>query len=566
MSVSSAPSLRFRLFLTVTLALLPIVIVSVLQGIERARVDVANVRDRLVQTARIAASNEENILASSEQILRTLASTEDVRNVTPECDRALADVLIGVHFLTNLSRIDRNGIVICSARVAAKGMSADRNGLFTMARKSMTFTVSGQIISPVTHSPVIGGMLPLRDRQGRFDGAISVGVNTRWLDHILKSRDLPRGAVIAVFDRKGSIVAANDVAVSRAIFSEMPEPQALEGGLETRSDAKDQSWIFAAAPLVGNNVFVGLAMRQSRLFAPTYMRVGTDFLLPIVMIGLAWVAIWFATDRQITQWISYLRRIAAAYRGGHYGARPVLDDAPVEFKLLGSAMEEMAVGIQDRDRKLREAIAQKTLLIRETHHRVKNNLQIVMSLLSLQSNQLRDPAIREALSQAQARIDALALVHRLLHEVEDQTTVDLQRLLGELSRKVSESMTPDEANITTEVDSVRSEVPGEIAVPIALFTVEALMNIFKYAFPERADGAVKVALERFADAKLRLTIEDDGIGYSAESANSGIGNRLLGVFARQVHGTASVNSRPGRGTTVELTFSDPEATVAQGAA
>jgi len=128
MPASRAPSLRFRLFLTVTLALFPIVVVSVLQGIERARVDVANVRDRLVQTARIAASSEENVLASSEQILRTLASTDDVRNVTPQCDKALADVLIGVRFLTNLARIDGNGKVVCAAIPKAKGMKA--NGLF----------------------------------------------------------------------------------------------------------------------------------------------------------------------------------------------------------------------------------------------------------------------------------------------------------------------------------------------------------------------------------------------------------------------------------------------------
>ncbi len=565
MPASRAPSLRFRLFLTVTLALLPIVIVSVLQGIERARVDVANVRDRLVQSARIAASNEENVLGSSEQMLRTLASNSDVRKATAECDRILSEVLIGVHFVSNLSRIDRNGIVVCTALPKAKGVRSNP-ALFDAAKRSMKFTVSGRIVSPVTGKPVIGTMLPLGDAQGRFDGAISAGVNTQWLDYVLKARDLPRGAVISVFDRKGAIVAASDLEVARAIFSEMPEEQALRGGLESRPDAKGQSWIFAAAPLVGNNVFVGLAMRQSRLFAPTYLRVGTDFLLPIVMIGLAWIAIWFATDRQITQWINYLRRIAAAYRGGHYGAKPVLDDAPVEFRLLGSAMEEMAAGIQDRDRRLRDAIAQKTLLIRETHHRVKNNLQIVMSLLSLQSNQLKEPAAREVLSQAQARIDALALVHRLLHEVDDQTTVDLQRLLGELTRKISES-TSNDAKISTDVASVHSQVPSEIAVPIALFTVEALINIFKYAFPpERADGAVKVSLERHDGATLRLAITDDGIGYVAESVKPGIGSRLLGVFARQVRGDAHVASEPGRGTTVALTFADPEAAAPQGAA
>ncbi|MBV9992301.1 MAG: hypothetical protein JOZ72_13535 [Alphaproteobacteria bacterium] len=557
MPASRAPSLRFRLFLTVTLALFPIVVVSVLQGIERARVDGANVRDRLVQTARIAASSEENVLASSEQILRTLASVDDVRNVTPECDRALADVLIGVRFLTNLARIDRDGKVVCAAIPKAKGMKA--NAIFDAARKSGMFTVSGQIMSPVTHQPVIGTMLPVYDAKGRFDGAVSVAVNARWLTHILKTRDLPHGAVIAVFDRHGQVIAANDNAVAHDLFSTLPEQQALRGGLETRDDSRNKSWVFAAAPLVGNNVFVGLAMRQSKLFAPTYLRVGTDFLLPILMIGLAWVAIWFATDRQITQWINYLRRIAAAYRGGHYGAKPALEDAPVEFKLLGTAMEEMAAGIQDRDRKLRDAIAQKTLLIRETHHRVKNNLQIVMSLLSLQSNQMPDSAVKEALSQAQARIDALALVHRLLHEVEDQTTVDVQRLLGELTRKISESMTVEDSHISTEVASVSSNVLGEIAVPIALFTVEALMNIFKYAYPpERKGGAVKVMLERRDDGKLRLAIEDDGVGYAPEGIKPGIGSRLLGVFARQVRGTASVDSVPGRGTRVELIFEDPE--------
>src|SRR5262249_61855528 len=104
-------------------------------------------------------------------------------------------------------------------------------------------------------------------------------------------------------------------------------------------------------------------MRQQKLFVPTYLSVGTDFLLPIVMLGLAWIAIWFATERQITQWINYLRRIAAAYRGGHYGAKPALEGAPEEFRSLGSAMEEMAAGIQGRDQRLRDAISQKTLVI-----------------------------------------------------------------------------------------------------------------------------------------------------------------------------------------------------------
>ena len=174
-------------------------------------------------------------------------------------------------------------------------------------------------------------------------------------------------------------------------------------------------------------------MRENRLFGQTYLHVGIDFLLPIFMILFAWAAIWFATDRQVTHWITYLRRIAAAYRSGHYAIRPDLADAPAEFQLLGDAMSEMAEGIQDRDRRLREAVNLKTTLIKEIHHRVKNNLQIVMSLLSIQANQVKDPGARDALMQAQTRINALALVHRILNELEDQSTLDLKQLLEELS-------------------------------------------------------------------------------------------------------------------------------------
>jgi len=533
---------------------MPIAIVSVFQGLDRARSDITNVHERLVQSVRMAASSEENVLASGEQILHALANLDDVRNVTPDCDRTLADVLIGVRFLTNLSRADKDGTIVCSALKQSKGSKA-RASLFESAKKTMTFTVSGQFISPVTHGPVIGAMLPLRDSAGNFAGAVTVGVNARWLDYILKAQDLPKGAVVSVYDRSGQIIAASNKTVAQAIFAKPPRARTLEGALETRDDSKGNSWTFAAAPLLGNNIFVGFAMRESRLFGPTYLRVITDLLLPILMIGLAWGAIGVATERQVTQWIAYLRRVAAAYRGGHYRLRPQLESAPAEFKLLGSAMEDMASGIRDRDKSLREAIAQKSHQIRETHHRVKNNLQIVMSLLSLQAAQSKDPVVREALGQAQTRINALALVHRIFNEVEDQTVIDLRRLLTELTQQVAESARRDRTGVSVSTDVLQIDVAGETAVPLALFVVEALVNVFKHAFPDQdAPGAVTVALRDLGQS-YRLTIEDNGVGFS--DTTPGIGDRLLKVFGRQVNGTVRIKSEPGRGTLVELLFPNP---------
>ena len=548
--------LRARLFLTVTIALFPIALVSILQGMERARIDVENVRDRLVQSARVAASDEGNVLTSSEQILRTLSNIDAVRNVTGDCNNALTDALIGIRFATNLARVDEHGTVVCSADPRARGMYIGDLPFFRVSRGAGAFTVSGQMMSRVSKMPVIGTMLPLHDARGRFQGAISLGVNIRWLDRLLRAQNLPKGAVVAVFDRKGTIIATNKPDVAVKLFSAAPGD--LKGDIRSALDSRGARWTFTTAPMVGNSVFVGFAERQARLFGPTYLRALLDFLLPILMIGVAWLAIWLATERQVNQWIGYLKRCADAYRGGHYTLRPSLAGAPAEFRTLGNAMQDMADGIQQRDKSLRDAIGQKTLLIRETHHRVKNNLQIVMSLLSLQASQTRESAVRDALNTVRARINALALVHRILHEVEDQTTVDLPRMLKELSQQIVGAMAAEGSEIEVDVDVISRQVPGEIAVPLALFAVEALTNIFKHAFPPaRKTGSIEVSLRPASRGNLCLCIEDDGVGFSEPERIHGIGDRLLNVFGRQIRGIAKVESKPGSGTLVELVFADP---------
>jgi two-component sensor histidine kinase len=220
----------------------------------------------------------------------------------------------------------------------------------------------------------------------------------------------------------------------------------------------------------------------------------------------------------------------------------------------------MAESIQDRDRKLRDALNQKSLLIREIHHRVKNNLQIVMSLLSLQAGQLKDPAARDALMQAQVRINALALVHRILHEIEDQTTIELGRLIHELAHQITEGMRAENMPVRVEENLAQREVSGDVAVPLALFAAEALTNIFKYAFLPGREGVIKVELVPIDGGKLRLCISDNGVGFDeAAQQRTGIGSRLIKTFGAQVGGVSALHSVPGQGTTVSVEFRDPRA-------
>ena len=217
----------------------------------------------------------------------------------------------------------------------------------------------------------------------------------------------------------------------------------------------------------------------------------------------------------------------------------------------------MAQSIQDRDQRLRDAVEQKTILIREIHHRVKNNLQVVMSLLSLQAGQVRDPSAREALLQAQVRISALALVHRILHEIEFQPTVDLGRVIHDLAHQIAEGMQGDDGFVRFDEKIMSRNAPGDLAVPIALFVAEVLTNTFKHAFPPGHRGVISLGLGQARDGELRLTIDDDGTGFDSTTEAGGLGSRLIDLLAQQVNGTVTTCSVPGEGTHVALNFKDP---------
>jgi two-component sensor histidine kinase len=549
-------TLRRRLLLIVTVALLPIVLVSVFQGIERVRRDVGDVRDELNQSARSFAQNFQSVFTSGEQILRAMGSISDVRLMNSNCDAILADAMIGVSYFSNLSRMDSNGTLVCSALPLAKGVNIRNTATFQAAAKTNDMVVSTVINSRASGQKVIGSQIALHKPDGSFDGTLGITLDLRWFGYLLQQHAPPKDAVIAVFDRNGVLLATNDSRVAPGLVDAARKAGTPDGASLSARDPDGKAWHFGLAALTGNSLFVAFGQREGRLFGQTYLHVGIDFLLPIFMILFAWAAIWIATDRQVTHWIFYLRRIASAYRSGHYAIRPDLAGAPAEFQQLGEAMSAMAENIQDRDRRLREVVTLKSTLIREIHHRVKNNLQIVMSLLSIQATQVKDPGAREALMQAQTRINALALVHRILNELEDQSTLDLKQLLEELSRQIAEGM-GDTEHVKILVDVPSMVVTSGVAVALALFTVEALTNIYKHAYPLRASGIIRVSLKPDQPGKLRLAIADDGVGFDMDDTGKSVGSRLIRTFGAQLGGVATVTSETGQGTVVSLVFPDP---------
>ena len=119
-------------------------------------------------------------------------------------------------------------------------------------------------------------------------------------------------------------------------------------------------------------------------------------------------------------------------------------------------------------------------------------------------------------------------------------------------------MNAEKGQVQIVENLVQREVPGDIAVPLALFTVEALTNVFKYAFPNGQGGTIALSLVPVDGSKLKLTISDNGVGYIADGQKTGIGARLIRTFGQQIGGVSTLRTEPGKGTTVDVVFRDPD--------
>ena len=179
-------------------------------------------------------------------------------------------------------------------------------------------------------------MLPLFNSSGTFDGALVIVLDVKRLELLVRSRDLANGAVLFIYDANGHILAASNSLIATALIAHSAA-SARAGNLRETTEFARRKLDVAIAPLRGGAITVAFAMPQAALFDSTYLNVGADFLMPIMMISFAWLGVWFAAERVVTRWILYLRRLSAVYRRGAYGIRPSLTARRVSFGRLARA-------------------------------------------------------------------------------------------------------------------------------------------------------------------------------------------------------------------------------------
>lgn len=249
-------------------------------------------------------------------------------------------------------------------------------------------------------------------------------------------------------------------------------------------------------------------------------------------------------------WVLKLREQAAGIAAGNYtSAGFAFANAPPGIAALSRDLDGLAITLEERE------LVRKALAL-EVHHRVKNNLQIVTSLLTMQANRIEHPAAREALGQTRARIGGLALIHRLLYEQVDDgclAKLDVGRLIPDLCA-LFRLWNAERPEIALSSQSSAAHVPLDSALPLVLLAVEAVTNAYAYAFPAGRSGAVELRFGADSRGDAALIITDDGIGFDPDMNEGSMGRRLMLGFARQLGGKLAITSGSGVGTEVRLEY------------
>ncbi len=296
-------------------------------------------------------------------------------------------------------------------------------------------------------------------------------------------------------------------------------------------------FVFAALPLV---ILLGFWAPRER--GHTVIAFATMLGIFIAVAGL---------DKLVA---SPLRRLGSGidkWRSGQNFDLSEIGGLPHEFRSVALSFKKSTLALRRREADLDRAVQRQDLAMQEIHHRVKNNLQVVASLLNLQASRIRAPEAKNEFQAARDRVRALATVHRHLYAHGEINTINMRVFLTDLCGPLRQAMGQGgDERIRFDIDAPELQMTSDQAVPLSLIVTEAVTNAIRYGFPNERPGTISIKLTS-DDDNVTLDIRDDGIGIPAgrveteAGTRDGIGIQLIRGFARQLGATLVVEEDAG---------------------
>jgi two-component sensor histidine kinase len=498
----------------------------------------------------------------AQQMLQALAQMPELLSADAVgCDNRLAGVLdFQSKRYSNIAFYDAADVLHCFGRSLPPSLTPDYVGamnkpLFQQAAKSDRMALGPVRESPIVHGPIIPAAYAVR-HDGVVVGFLYTGLRMDWFNTRPGSA-VPHLTALWLVDPSGTVSP-----IENAGNSALPDPatMALLMDAPREIDARStggKPYAYASSPLDGGyRLLVAYPASKDEAAARRVLIRRVLQLALFTALGLAAVAI--GTHNALVAPLNALgRKVAEWRRTGVFDPTPI-PAAPLEVRALCTSFHDAAIALSEQERKLEAATEKQVLLMREIHHRVKNNLQIVASLLNLQASRIRAPEARAEFAAARDRVRALATLHRHLYSQGELTSITMGSFLTELCGQLLDAMGERrDGRIKLSIDAIDLEMSGDQAVPLSLVVTEAVSNAIKYAFPAGRSGNVGVFLTSDG-VRAKLVIEDDGVGIPAgrveteTGTRDGLGLQLIRGFSKQLKADLVVEQEHGTRYTLDI--------------
>jgi two-component sensor histidine kinase len=554
-------SLRLRVLILLAGAILPVLGAQLLSAHGEYLAAMRERDERIGLVARSAAARYGQFMSGTERLMALLAAPQTALDPV-QCPARLAALRkVFEERYASFMVLDGKGNVVCGSSPEQVGTSFADRGYFLEAMGMRRFTVGPFLAAGrATGLPVLPLAYPIKTPGGQVGGIIAVGVRLDWLASLADQALHERGWVMALVDRDG-------VAWTRrpGIRDLMPPASVLKAAATEAAPsfehalADNRIYSYRVTRLVeGGGLALLLGAPADTLQQHVLSKLGMHFALVLGLCVLVLGCMYVATEQYMLKPLKQLQMAIVTYRPGVRIGYHADHGAPPEFIRIGDAFTALADSVATLNEKQAGLLKQRDLLIREIHHRIKNNLQLISSLIALQARRIADPAAKSQLVSAQSRIHVLGAVHRQLYEQEPSASVDVGHLIESIATQVHTTTAPrDRVRLACEVEAL--ELSSETAVSLCLIVSEALTNAYKHAFPEGRQGSVTVRLARGeTPGWRRLEIVDDGVGLPAianASSEPGFGSMLVKALTGQIDGRLDMTT--GRGTAIVVDFPLP---------
>ena len=571
---SSYPSIRAALVLVVLLALVPALAIIIWTGLEHGTMMAERTRAEAERQVEAFANLQERISETARQTLTTLAALPEFVNGD---FRSMDGILKAVHAnnqeYLNFTAVDLDCKVTASSRLE-RGFDLSGRLHLKEAIEGKRFAAGEYIIAAVDAEPSFPFAYPILDADGAVSGAVAATYKLASYAALFERFKLPPESTLGLVDRNGTRIFFYPPKETNPLGGKIKESiwegirSVADAGVLTDKgpDGIERFYAFRAiGPGRGPEPYLYVVYA-----APTSIaRDANRAILIRNLLLMAFVAaIGLLTAASVSgflfgQRLDSIIQTTARISEGMRGIRTGLADDSSDLGQIAKALDSMAETIERRDaerdeyaRKLAASLAGKDILLKEIHHRVKNNLQLILSLIRLQSDTGQDP--RGFSGTMENRILSMALVHEMLYETENDGGVELgsyaERILDLIGRS-NEGTAGADARVEADPISVNLVK----AVPFGLLVNELATNAFKHALKPGKRGSLLVSLKR-SNGTAVLEVLDDGPGlppgFDLSAAHGlGLGLHLAEALATQLGGILQCDSPGGARFRVEFPVS-----------